>query len=183
MSRRDDALATAVKVLGNQGLYGLTHRKVDRAGGLPDGTTSNYFRTRSSLLRAVVDHIATQEAAIWESGAFDHIDSLDELVDASARFVTWAVGAGRPRSVALIALLEAAIVEPEVAAVLADARGRVEQRSAAVCAAVGLDQAASVTLLDLTDALIFRILSITPDSVDPREYFAWIVPRLADKTV
>ena len=179
MSRRDEALTAAVQVLGEQGLYGLTHRKVDRAGGLPDGTTSNHFRTRSALLKGVVDHLVTLESAIWDGGGFDEIDSVDGLIEASAAFVNWAVTDGRPRSVALIALLEAAITDPDVAAVLAAARAHVEERSAAVCTAVGMDESVSEVLMDVTDALIFRSLSIAPGAIDARTYFRQLISKLA----
>ncbi len=39
-------------MLGTEGSRGLTHRAVDEAAGLPPGSTSNYFRTRDSLLEA-----------------------------------------------------------------------------------------------------------------------------------
>jgi DNA-binding transcriptional regulator YbjK len=44
----------ALEVLAAQGSRGLTHRAVDRAAGLPPGSTSNYFRTRSALLSAAL---------------------------------------------------------------------------------------------------------------------------------
>ena len=41
-------------MLAAQGSRGLTHRAVDTEAGLPPGSTSNYFRTRSSLLEAAL---------------------------------------------------------------------------------------------------------------------------------
>lgn len=41
-------------MLGREGSKGLTHRAVDRAAGVPAGTTSNFFRTRSALLGAAL---------------------------------------------------------------------------------------------------------------------------------
>ena len=43
-----------MSVLAAQGSRGLTHRAVDTEAGLPPGSTSNYFRTRSSLLEAAL---------------------------------------------------------------------------------------------------------------------------------
>jgi DNA-binding transcriptional regulator YbjK len=43
-----------LSVLAAQGSRGLTHRAVDTEAGLPPGSTSNYFRTRSSLLEAAL---------------------------------------------------------------------------------------------------------------------------------
>lgn len=54
ISRRDQVADAALRVLGESGSRGLTHRAVDAAAGVPEGTTSNYFRTRSSLLEAAL---------------------------------------------------------------------------------------------------------------------------------
>lgn len=53
-SRRELAASAALSVLAAQGSRGLTHRAVDTEAGLPAGSTSNYYRTRSSLLEAAL---------------------------------------------------------------------------------------------------------------------------------
>ncbi|OBG60963.1 TetR/AcrR family transcriptional regulator [Mycobacterium sp. E3339] len=50
--RRAQLLDAAIDILADVGVGGLTHRQVDDRAGLPAGTTSNYFRTRQSLLEA-----------------------------------------------------------------------------------------------------------------------------------
>jgi DNA-binding transcriptional regulator YbjK len=50
--RRNQILDTAIDILCDDGVGGLTHRQVDSRTGLPAGTTSNYFRTRQALLEA-----------------------------------------------------------------------------------------------------------------------------------
>lgn len=55
--RRGELLAAGVLVLAESGLRGLTHRAVDARAGLPEGTCSAYFRTRSSLLVALAQHV------------------------------------------------------------------------------------------------------------------------------
>lgn len=42
-------------MLGESGSKGLTHRAVDAAAQVPQGTTSNYFGTRSALLEAALE--------------------------------------------------------------------------------------------------------------------------------
>ena len=54
--RRTQILDTAIEILADAGVGGLTHRAVDERGGLPTGTTSNYFRTRLALLEATAAH-------------------------------------------------------------------------------------------------------------------------------
>ena len=61
--RRREILAAAMAVLAQQGNRGLTHRAVDREAGLPEGSSSAYFRTREALLRALGDFVADQLAA------------------------------------------------------------------------------------------------------------------------
>lgn len=51
----------AVEVLGNRGSQGLTHRAVDRQAGLPEGSTSNLFRTRAALISAVCLYLTERD--------------------------------------------------------------------------------------------------------------------------
>lgn len=43
--------ACAVTIIAEHGPRALTHRAVDAAMGIPQGSTSYYFRTRESLLQ------------------------------------------------------------------------------------------------------------------------------------
>jgi hypothetical protein len=48
MSRRALIADTAISTLARDGMRGLTHRAVDRAAGLPEGSASYHFRTRQA---------------------------------------------------------------------------------------------------------------------------------------
>ncbi len=48
----------AIQLLADEGAKGLSHPKVDRYAGVPNGSTSFYFRTRSALLRATAERVA-----------------------------------------------------------------------------------------------------------------------------
>lgn len=61
--RRRDLCDAAIQLLADDGAKGLSHLKVDRKAGVPDGTTSFYFRTRSALLRAVAERLAELDLA------------------------------------------------------------------------------------------------------------------------
>jgi DNA-binding transcriptional regulator YbjK len=52
--RREQITQAALSVLAERGARGLTHRAVDRAACLSEGSTSNYFRTRAALLQAAL---------------------------------------------------------------------------------------------------------------------------------
>lgn len=61
--RRRELCDAAIQVLSELGSRGLTHGQVDRCAGVPDGTTSYYYRTRTSLLRGVGKRVAEIDVA------------------------------------------------------------------------------------------------------------------------
>src|SRR5271156_3633407 len=67
--RRRDLCDAAIQLLADDGAKGLSHLKVDRKAGVPDGTTSFYFRTRSALLRAIAERLADLDLASLQSVA------------------------------------------------------------------------------------------------------------------
>ena len=75
MARREQVLAAAVAVFQQGGPHALTHRAVDSAARVPDGTTSNAFRSRNELVGAVAREIARRRLAAPE-GAVDEDLSL-----------------------------------------------------------------------------------------------------------
>lgn len=56
--RRRELCDAAIRLLADDGVKGVSHLKVDRKAGFPEGTTSFYFRTRSALLQAVALRVA-----------------------------------------------------------------------------------------------------------------------------
>ncbi|WP_338303194.1 TetR/AcrR family transcriptional regulator [Erythrobacter sp. Dej080120_24] len=90
-SRTDRVTRAAVEVLGLKGAAGLTHRAVDRHAGLPEGSTSNLFRTRDALVGAVcrflTEHDLTTLAKAesrFDAVPITHADAAAEL----ARIIT-----------------------------------------------------------------------------------------------
>ncbi|MGP3923500.1 MULTISPECIES: TetR/AcrR family transcriptional regulator [unclassified Streptomyces] len=63
-SRLELIADTALGLLAERGMRGLTHRAVDEAAGLPAGSTSNHARTRAALLEAAVRRLAAREAQV-----------------------------------------------------------------------------------------------------------------------
>jgi DNA-binding transcriptional regulator YbjK len=61
-------------VLAEDGAKGLTHRNVEQRAGLPDGTTSSYFPTRSALLRGVAERVAELDADELGAVAGEHYE-------------------------------------------------------------------------------------------------------------
>jgi AcrR family transcriptional regulator len=70
MSTRPDLIGdTAIALLAERGLRGLTHRAVDEAAGLPSGSTSNHARTRGALLETAFARLCRLEAEVFEDAA------------------------------------------------------------------------------------------------------------------
>lgn len=61
-SRRRQLADAGLAVLAQEGSRGLTHRAVDAVAGVPTGTTSNYFRSRHSLIEGLVERIGERLA-------------------------------------------------------------------------------------------------------------------------
>ncbi|RBP66121.1 hypothetical protein DFO66_10364 [Brevibacterium sanguinis] len=57
ISRRDVVTDSAIAVVAEQGVRGLTHRAVDALAGLPVGSTSNVYRTRDALITGIMERI------------------------------------------------------------------------------------------------------------------------------
>ena len=58
MARRDEIAQAAMELVAQGGSHALTHRRIDRRLDLPEGTTSNYARSRRDLVGMVVQQVA-----------------------------------------------------------------------------------------------------------------------------
>ncbi|WP_246257483.1 TetR/AcrR family transcriptional regulator [Amycolatopsis anabasis] len=123
---------TALEVIARDGMRGLTHRAVDRAAGLPAGSTSYYARTRLALLELAVARIVE----------LDHVE-LDPPEDVAgfaeyiARFVHGAITAGRLRMIARYEFALEATRREELRAIYDRAGQALRVRAAEVLARVG----------------------------------------------
>lgn len=178
MGRREQVLDAAIEVLGTAGLRGLTHRAVDGAAGVPNGTTSNHFRSRSTLVHGIVERMVEQDLAFW--AGFDGAGGadLDGIAAALAGYVRWSVSKGRVRSTARLNLFAAAAVEPELQGALRRGREAVEVAGAAIGASIGLGATESALVMDVSDALISRQLAMPDIDFDPQPQLALLVERL-----
>ncbi|MER5759959.1 TetR/AcrR family transcriptional regulator, partial [Streptomyces sp. NPDC002082] len=67
--RRTLIADSAIELVAAAGLRGLTHRAVDGAAGLPAGSTSYYFRTRTALIGACYARLAELDLGDFDGGA------------------------------------------------------------------------------------------------------------------
>jgi DNA-binding transcriptional regulator YbjK len=123
MSRRALIADAAISTLARDGMRGLTHRAVDRAAGLPEGSASYYFRTRQALLQATVERLAEltstdmlSSAAMLDSTTVPPLPGhdLDTLARVTAGLVESWLTTGRERQLARYELALEATRRPEL---------------------------------------------------------------------
>lgn len=162
-------LDAAIVVVGTEGIRRLTHRAVDATAGLPAGSTSNYFRTRDSLVTAVVDRFVAREKAAWQAIAdAARPADRDELAAALAAYVRRATGPDRALTIARYSLFVEAALRPELQARLADSARAVEQWGSHWLTAIGsTDPTVECRLiLDQLDGIMLHRLAFSDPSVD-----------------
>ncbi len=82
--RRRELADAAIELLGVDGARGVSHPKVDKKAGVPDGTTSFYFRTRNALMHAIAERLNELDLA--------DLSLLTELTDADPTEFAGTVG-------------------------------------------------------------------------------------------
>jgi len=167
MERRTQVLDAAITVLGTEGLRQLTHRRVDRQAGLPEGSSSNLFRTRSALLNALAQRFAERDRERWSQAP--ESANLETLVAAIAQYCGEATSTDQVMSRARYTLFLAAQTEPELGTALAQARSGLEDWGAAALAEFGvqLDRRQVAEILDQVDGLILHQLCFPVADFDP----------------
>lgn len=186
--RRTEILDTAMRLIADAGMRGLTHRAVDRAAALPAGSTSYYFRTRDALvagcLHRLLDLDKTQverpdgtpepaQPAPVVDPAGDVLDALvEQAVAASVRMITTDGHLTRAR----YELSLHAIRSAELHEVLLTAGTELRGLIAARLAAVGSPEPARAAeeLSALLDGLVFTALIRGPRQ--PAELREWLRP-------
>ncbi|MEU7153541.1 TetR family transcriptional regulator [Streptomyces sp. NPDC045456] len=180
--RRTVLADTAIAVLADTGMRGLTHRAVDRAAGLPPGTTSAYYRTRQALLTALVRRlVALDQTELQDSGSRTPVpQSAEELVTGIAAFLEQRLtGEGRRRSLARYACAIESVHHPELREILVPRANAGRQVVHDFLTAQGIVDAESrtVTLLTCLDGLVFDRL-VTGGSVSETEIHGLVAAAL-----
>jgi AcrR family transcriptional regulator len=141
MSERREVLAdAAIGVLAVEGLRGLTHRAVDRAAGVAEGTCSYYFRTRAALLAACVERLGARSSADV-TRTRPAARTVDDLVEGSLATLRHWTTVERERLLARWELSLEATRRPELRAALVEAGRGVRRGVVATLAALGADEA------------------------------------------
>jgi DNA-binding transcriptional regulator YbjK len=144
--------------VAEHGLRGLTHRAVDRAAGLPEGSCSAYLRTRKALVLALTEYVAGSLTEDVEGLAVDLTSCAlgdDQAIEnVTSFFMRWL----DERELLLTRMelsLESAR-DPELASLLAAFRRRLVELVESILSARGKDQGAAVaeTLVASFDGIL-----------------------------
>ncbi|MGW1494514.1 TetR/AcrR family transcriptional regulator [Streptomyces sp. NPDC002402] len=156
--RRTLIADTAIATVATAGLRGLTHRAIDTAAGLPAGSTSYYFRTRTALIGACYARIA--ELDLGDVELKQPVSREEAAASLGALLHRW-LTTGRERQLARYELSLEAARTPELASALHRAGLAARAGAAAVLAALGAARPpeAAELLVAWMDGLLFDRLA------------------------
>jgi DNA-binding transcriptional regulator YbjK len=121
-NRRELLADAAIEVLAREGGRGLTHRAIDREAEVPEGTTKNYYPTRSALFLAIARYLAAQHTAALQ-GLRSQIPADvtgEDITALYAAMLRRMSTSARSQFLALFELHLEAVRNPEVRAALGD---------------------------------------------------------------
>jgi DNA-binding transcriptional regulator YbjK len=179
--RRTVILDTAIDIVVDVGIGGLTHRQIDERAGLPAGTTSNYVRTRLALLEAVAAHVVELNLRQVEAlqAALPSPMNRTGVAALLTRMVADPDDAARRRTLARFELFIEAIRRPELQPFIYELQHAAMKTAGLLLASAGID--ASPEQIDqmtrLLNGLTFSNLTIErPAGYDP----AGLIGRVLD---
>ncbi|MBB5117862.1 TetR family transcriptional regulator [Streptomyces eurocidicus] len=158
--RRTLLADSAIDVLADEGIRGLTHRAVDRRAAMPPGTTSAYFRTRAALLTALVTRLVRLDQAELQTmpGELPALRTAEDLVNGMALLTHERLtGEGRRRSLARYACTIESVRDPELREILVPRENAGREAVRLFLAAHGVEDVENRThtLLTCVDGLVF----------------------------
>ncbi|MEU2910189.1 TetR/AcrR family transcriptional regulator [Streptomyces massasporeus] len=161
-SRSDLVADTALSLLAERGMRGLTHRAVDEAAALPQGSTSNLARTRQALLELAVRRLADREARVLALHEMpDPAAGTGSLVDALALAAHRALTHHRALTLARYELALEATRRPELRAFFDATGARFRDQLTALVTGMGSTDPArhTLSLIAWADGLMFSCVA------------------------
>jgi DNA-binding transcriptional regulator YbjK len=139
VDRRTHIADVTIGTIAREGMRGLTHRAVDRAAGLPEGSTSYYFRTREALLFAALARMAELDTAdIGELPDMRGPADVDLLAGLLAGIMRAWLTTGRDRTLARYELSLEATRRPELRAKMTEYGASFRMLTETLLAAAGV---------------------------------------------
>ncbi|MFF1481227.1 TetR/AcrR family transcriptional regulator [Streptomyces sp. NPDC058301] len=159
--RRTLLADTAIDLVAATGLRGLTHRAVDAAAGLPAGSTSYYFRTRTALIGACYQRLAELDLGDFDGDGPPPAPDRDAVAAAIAALLYRWLTTGRARQLARFELSLEAARRPELEPELHRAGLGARARAAALLAGLGAarPEESAELLVGWTDGLLYDRLA------------------------
>ncbi|MFJ7071146.1 TetR/AcrR family transcriptional regulator [Streptomyces sp. NPDC098781] len=161
-ARADLVADSALALLAERGMRGLTHRAVDEVAGLPQGSTSNLARTRQALLELAVRRLAEREARVLALEEMpDPRGGLDALVDGLALATHRALTHHRELTLARYELALEATRRPELRAYFDATGARFRDQLTVLVTAMGSTAPARhvLSLVAWADGLMFSCVA------------------------
>ena len=161
---RERALEAAVELLGTEGIRALSHARVDARAGLPAGSTSNWFRTRRSLLAGVVEWMAERERAEFDPAFMPVPHGADALIAMLIAGLEMQTGPHAVRTRARYALFLELAADPDLVEPLRHQRREFERLGERLVADAGVPEpvTSARALMALSDGLVFHRLTVDP---------------------
>ncbi|MFI8206821.1 TetR/AcrR family transcriptional regulator [Streptomyces sp. NPDC085937] len=161
-ARADLVADTALALLAERGMRGLTHRAVDEAAGLPQGSTSNVARTRQALLELAVRRLADREARVLALHEMPGPrEGTDALLDALALATHRALTRNRDLTLARYELALEATRRPELRTYFDAAGARFREQLTALVTGLGSTEPDrhALSLTAWADGLMFSCVA------------------------
>lgn len=180
-NRRERLVDTALELIDKTGLAGVTHRGIDEAAAVPNGTTSNYFRTRAALYGAIVRRLLDHQLADVERLSATPVPkSPEELIDLLAATVKAGDDIARNRYLARVELSVEASRNPELAYLMRQMRGVTRQVMTVKVHAVYPDATDEQidALGSVLTGLAFDRITLGVPAMSPRDILAAVTPAL-----
>lgn len=180
--RRQLLVNTALTILAQQGARGLSYRAIDTRAKVPQGTTSNYFRTRAAIVQAILERISERltpnpeihdQLALREPNAELFTDYLHDIVHRLLK--------NKDTTLALFELRLEAARNPEIAATLGAWRRAGLEADQQFTARMGLPITGKEVQLFhyVIDGLILDQLTVPLDTtVDPEQLVVELAARV-----
>lgn len=194
--RRTAIADAAIAIVSEHGVRALTHRAIDQSLGLPNGSTSYYFRSRHALLSGVVARLAerteqdlqrsrsARAATATPPGRGDSAPALAAQLEswshAAGTLLDRMIGERRADSMTRYALTLELATDPELHQILTAGRPIREFAELELDRLGAPDPAAAATdLVSLADGLVFDSLAGTRSLTAPTPGSADSVDRLS----
>ncbi|TDC98040.1 TetR family transcriptional regulator [Nonomuraea deserti] len=114
-------ISVAIKIIGEEGVDALSHRRLAERANVPLGSTTYWFKSRDDILTQALARFAADESVALEHGfASLRVSTVDDLIDVLAGYIARIEVEDRGRLVAHYALFQEASRNPTLRKALHD---------------------------------------------------------------